>query len=131
MTIYFHRGLVRGALGLLALALLAGPSSATIAIGSLTLTAVYPRILTPNGDGANDKAGFHFDNPEDLPVSGSIFDLSGARVASLAPGQGTDPATFLVWDGKDTNGQKVPGGIYIYEIEYQGKHATGTVAVAR
>ena len=130
MTIYSHRGLVRGALGMLAVALLAGPSSATIAIGSLTLTAVYPRILTPNGDGFNDKAGFHFDNPEDLPVSGTIFDLSGARVASLAPGQGTDAATFLVWDGKDTSGQKVPGGIYIYEIEYQGKHATGTVAVA-
>jgi len=104
-------------------------AQAGIALGSLTLTAVYPRILTPNGDGFNDKATFHFDNPELLPVSGTVFDLSGSRVAELSPG--TDPSTLLLWDGKDSTGQKVAGGIYIYEIDYQGKHATGTVVVAR
>ena len=104
-------------------------SHAGIAIGALTLTGVYPRIFSPNGDGRNDKAGFHFDNPEILPVSGQVFDLSGARVADLAPG--SDPTTLLLWDGKDSGGQKVAGGIYIYEIDYQGKHATGTVIVAR
>jgi len=102
---------------------------AAISLGSLTLTGVYPRIFSPNGDGRNDKAGFHFDNPEFLPVSGTVYDLSGAHVANLIPG--SDPSTLLLWDGKDTSGQKVAGGIYIYDIDYQGKHATGTVVVAR
>ena len=101
----------------------------SVNLGSLTLTGVYPRIFTPNGDGANDKAVFHFDNPELLPIDGQIFDLTGARVASMRPG--TDPDTLLVWDGKDSDGRTVPGGIYLYQIVFQGKRATGTVIVAR
>jgi gliding motility-associated-like protein len=99
-----------------------------MALGDLTFS-VYPRIFTPNGDNANDKAAFHFDNPQDLPVAGTVYDLHGAKVADLKPG--TDPAELLLWDGKDTDGRTVPSGIYLYQLEYQGKHATGTVVVAR
>jgi hypothetical protein len=98
-------------------------------LGSLTVTGVYPRIFTPNGDGYNDKVGFHFDNPELLPVTGEVFDITGARVADLR--EGTDPASLLLWDGKDADGRVVPGGIYIYQITFQGKQTNGTVVVAR
>ena len=98
-------------------------------VGDLTLNAVYPRIFTPNGDGYNDKVTFNFTNPEALPLSGQIFDLPGAQVASLKAG--SDPTSQLVWDGKDSDGRTVPGGIYLYEIDYQGKYITGTVVVAR
>lgn len=110
---------------------LPGPSvlGRAISLGALTLTGVYPRIFTPNGDGANDKAGFHFDNPEFLPVEGEVFDLSGAKVADLQPG--ADPSSLLLWDGKDSGGRVVSGGIYVYQIAYQGRRATGTVVVAR
>jgi hypothetical protein len=107
-----------------------GVPGASLALGSVTLTSVYPRIITPNGDGATDKVGFHFENPELLPVEGKIFDLSGARVASLAPA-GTDPTGLLLWDGKDSEGRSVSGGIYLYQIDFQGKNITGTVVVAR
>ena len=102
---------------------------ATTTLGSLTLTSVKCRIFTPNGDGANDKARFEFDNPEQLPVTGTVYDLSGARVSDLQPG--SDPTTVLLWDGKDSGGQTVAGGIYIYQIIFEGKTATGTVVVAR
>ena len=98
-------------------------------IGDLTLNTVYPRIFTPNGDGFNDKVTFNFTNPEALALSGEIFDLPGAKVASLVAGM--DPSSQLVWDGKDSNGRTVPGGIYLYQIEFQGKTITGTVVVAR
>jgi len=100
-----------------------------VSIGDLTFNGVFPRIFTPNGDGANDKAVFHFTNPEQLPLTGEVYDLPGAKVASLAPG--SDPASMLVWDGKDSDGRTVPGGIYLYQIDFQGKAITGTVVVAR
>src|SRR5882672_7254832 len=76
---------------------------ATTTLGSLTLTSVKCRIFTPNGDGANDKARFEFDNPEQLPITGAVYDLAGARVGDLKPG--SDPTAVLLWDGKDGDGQ--------------------------
>jgi hypothetical protein len=108
---------------------LPSPLHATATLGSLTLTKVAPRIFTPNGDGFNDKARLEFDNPEQLPITGTVYDLAGARVADLKPG--SDPNSVLLWDGKDGDGQTVAGGIYIYQVVFEGKTATGTVVVAR
>jgi hypothetical protein len=104
-------------------------SSAT-AIGSLTFDGVFPRIFTPNGDGYNDKAVFHFTNPELLPVAGKVFDISGSEVGSLTPST-SSPTEQLLWDGKDSGGRTVPGGIYVYRIDFEGENITGTVVVAR
>ncbi len=101
---------------------------ALASLGSITLTEVKCRILTPNGDGLNDKARFELDNPEQLPVTGTIFDLSGARVGTIQ--QGLTPDVVL-WDGKSEDGQTVAGGVYIYQLEFHGKFATGMVTVAR
>jgi hypothetical protein len=95
----------------------------------LTLTRVYPRIFTPNGDGWNDKVIFQFDNPELLAIAGEVFDITGAKVADLATGP--NPDSSLAWDGKDTGGRTVPAGIYVYSIQLNGKSTTGTVVVAR
>ncbi len=94
-----------------------------------TLTRVYPRIITPNGDGWNDKVVFEFDNPQLLPLTGKIYDLSNAFVAEAVPGIAAD--TTIVWDGKDESGKPVPGGIYLYQIDQGGEAASGTVVVAR
>ncbi len=108
----------------------AGSGLASVSLGSLTLTAVKARLFTPNGDGFNDKARFEFDNPELLPLTGRVYDIHGARVADLSPAAAA-PSEALLWDGKDDGGQTVPGGIYIYQIEFHGKKATGTVIVSR
>lgn len=95
----------------------------------VTLTRVYPRIITPNGDGWNDKAIFQFDNPELLPLSGKVYDITGAYVASLVAGP--NPDSSLAWDGKDGGGKAVPGGIYVYQVDVGGTPETGTIVVAR
>src|SRR5438552_19176046 len=95
----------------------------------ISLTKVYPRIITPNGDGWNDKVIFQFDNPQLLPLSGKVFDIAGAAVANLKAGP--NPDSTLEWDGKDLNGTVVPGGIYIYSIDEGGSTETATVVAAR
>jgi gliding motility-associated-like protein len=97
-------------------------------IGPASLTRVYPRIFSPNGDGWNDKVSFEFDNPAQVALKGVILDASGAKIADMVPG--ANPETSLVWDGKK-GGTAVPAGIYIYQIQVGNESATGTVVVAK
>lgn len=89
---------------------------------------VYPRIFTPNGDGWNDKVVIQIDNPALLPLKGEIFDLMGSKVSEMLPGPVTDMS--LVWDGRKSN-SVVPSGVYIYQVELDGKIFTGTVILAQ
>jgi hypothetical protein len=99
-----------------------------IHLGPVSLTKVYPRVITPNDDGWNDKVIFEFDNPGLVSLKGEIFDVTGAKVSDMVPGP--SPDTTLMWDGK-RGGSSVPSGIYIYQIEAGGEVASGTVVVAQ
>lgn len=85
------------------------------------------KFLTPNGDKRNDRIVWRFQNPRDSAVSGKIYTLRGLKTANMQPGP--DPDT-LMWDGR-SEGQVVPGGIYIYALEAEGKTVTGTILVIR
>lgn len=85
------------------------------------------KVITPNGDGRNDKAVFLFDNPRDTSFSGRIYDRQGGFIADMSPGV---LANTLQWDGKG-GGRVVPGGVYIYQIRGEGKVFSGTLLVVR
>ncbi|MEK7745086.1 MAG: gliding motility-associated C-terminal domain-containing protein, partial [Elusimicrobiota bacterium] len=91
------------------------------------LSNITSRIFTPNNDGKNDVVLFLFDNPRKALVEGVIYDLRGARVASMTPGLQPDT---LMWDGR-MDGRTVTSGVYIYQIKAEGKTFNGTVVVAR
>lgn len=59
---------------------------------------------------------------------GKIYDITGAEVADLQPGSTEDS---LIWDGRDKNGNIVHSGVYIYQIEVEGKVFNGTIVVAK
>ena len=96
--------------------------------GILTSGSPYPRVITPDGDGVNDRVFFFFETT-DAPADGRIYDLNSAFVASMKPGPVQD-ASF-VWDGKDSSGHVVPMGVYLYKVAIGKESVTGTIVVAR
>ncbi len=93
-----------------------------------TLNKVYPRIFTPNNDGLNDVVNFEYANPNEKGIVCRIFDIRGALVRQLDIGQ---TETSFAWDGKDEKGRVAPSGVYIYQLEGEGKVVNGTVILAK
>lgn len=92
------------------------------------LSNVSSKVITPNDDGLNDVLIFTYDpGPSNIQPAGRVYDLRGAFVANMAPG--LVPNT-LVWDGK-MNGRAVASGVYVYQIEGEGKTFNGTVVATR
>ncbi len=93
-----------------------------------SLNKVYPRIFTPNNDGLNDVVNFEYANPNEKGIVCRIFDIRGALVRQLDIGQSE---TSFAWDGKDDKGSVASSGVYIYQLEGEGKVINGTVILAK
>jgi hypothetical protein len=97
--------------------------------GSFRITSVEPKIFSP--DEANtviSRTRIYIENPNYSEVTSAIFDLRGNAVRRNLP---RELETVLYWDGRDTAGTIVPSGVYLYQIEVDGKVLSGTVVVAR
>lgn len=96
------------------------------------------RVVTPNGDAVNDRMFFCFDNFSDSGVTGRIYTLLGAEVASMGPKTSSAGTScpggalpqLVSWDGS-ANGARVRSGLYVYRIEAEGKTYAGTFLVVR
>lgn len=110
------------------LALAAAPAFAHPSQSATSFDAfsVSNRFLTPNGDGRNDNVVFRFDNPRDARITGKIFDLKG-RLVTTVPRK---TQFTLEWDGT-ADGRAVTSGVYVYQIEGDGKRFNGTLVVIR
>ncbi len=95
---------------------------------SLNSVTVYPRVFSPNGDGINDVVTFVFENPENEPVSGKIFDISGCLIQDNLY---QNSMSLFIWDGRDNEGIFVKGGVYIYQLKVGEKLSNGTVVVGK
>ena len=94
-----------------------------------TMTKVAPtKVFTPNGDGIWDDVKFYIENPKDSAVTAEIYSLNSEKTADLR----LDPTeVYYSWDGKNSSGNIVEGGIYVYQFKCDGKVINGTVVVAK
>jgi len=88
-------------------------------LANLVLTST---VLTPNGDGVNDQLRLSFDLINILDnrlLRLRLFDLSG-RLVRQAEARSMAGAQQLQWDGADSQGIRVPPGIYLLRLEAEG-----------
>lgn len=96
-----------------------------------------PPVFTPNGDQINDSAQIHFDITDlisGVNVGLRIYDLSGSMVREVYRGINQSGRFTRTWDGTDGQGNTVPPGLYIFNIDLDtdgGKAgASGLIGVA-
>lgn len=96
------------------------------------VASVYPpKVFTP-GVAPYSEIQFTVDNPSGDKVTGKIFDLRGDFMADLRPmGDAMATSVILKWDGKTSEGEPAPKGVYLYQIEGSGKVLNGTIMVAK
>ncbi|RPI72979.1 MAG: choice-of-anchor D domain-containing protein, partial [Ignavibacteriales bacterium] len=73
------------------------------------LSQNYPNPFNPN-------TSIHFEVPNDGFVSIKIYDMLGQKVTEIFSGDTKAGKYLLNWDGKDSNGNKVSSGSYIYRM---------------
>jgi len=93
------------------------------------VTGVEPKIFSPDESNTIiSKARIYIDNPNYSEIRSTIFDMDGRVLRSSLP---REQETVLYWDGRDSDERIVPSGVYIYQIEADGRAVNGTIVVAR
>jgi hypothetical protein len=92
-----------------------------------------PRIITPDSSpGENDIAFFIFNNPKASEVVISIYDINSVKVNEIITREDSSTVgSYVGWNGKDFDNKYVRPGVYIYQVESEGKKFKGSIVVAR
>ena len=89
--------------------------------------AFSSKVLTPNGDGANDVLAISytlFRLPAPVPVTFNIYDLRGVRVGGREVGMQSAGPQTVQWDGRDAGGELLAPGLYLVEIALKSEFKT-------
>lgn len=101
---------------------------ATTGVG-VVLDAGRPLVVYPNP--ALGAARVLFNLSETRSVELAIFDASGRRIRSIAPGALSAGARSLAWDGRDDAGRPVAAGAYFLRLDTGGAGQTGRLMLIR
>jgi hypothetical protein len=77
---------------------------------SLALYQNHPNPFNPS-------TTISYSLPGSLPVNLTIYNLEGKRVVTLVDGNQTGGFKELIWNGRDSAGQPVSSGIYLYRLK--------------
>lgn len=77
------------------------------------------------------KAEISYQLPKAGPVAIALYNVAGARVATLAEGLKSAGHHTVTWDLKDDAGLRVANGIYMIRLSSGGRTAAGKITVIR
>ena len=106
------------------LRVLGGAQEAEAPIENLAFSS---KVLTPNGDGANDVLAISytlFRLPGPVPVALNIYDLRGVRVGGLELGMQSAGPQTVQWDGRGEGDELLVPGLYLAEIALKSEFKT-------
>ena len=99
----------------------------TGATGVTPLPASAPVVLSLSQNAPNPFSGstsLQFAVPTSGPVKLSVYNVSGRKVVDLV-NRPMDAGTYSAdWDGRDSRGSRVAGGVYFYRLESSGGSLT-------
>jgi photosystem II stability/assembly factor-like uncharacterized protein len=64
-------------------------------------------------------------------VDVSVFAVTGTKLAGLYSGPQVSGEHVIHWDGRSTDGQPLPNGVYYYKVETQSVRESGTIQIVR
>ena len=80
------------------------------------------KSITPNGDGINDDLTLEISLVNVLaprPLRLRLYDLAGRLVGDRSQDSRAGPQE-IVWDGRDSHGERVAPGLYVLEVLVEG-----------
>jgi hypothetical protein len=87
------------------------------------------RVLPASPNPFRLSTSIRFELAQAAPVRLEIFDVRGARVATLMDGRVLPAGGHATtWDGRDRAGRLAPAGVYLVRLEAAGSAWTGRVA---
>lgn len=88
--------------------------------GKLNLAAPAPNPFNPS-------TKLSFNLPEPGRVSLTVYDARGHRVRILLQGHRQEGDFETRWDGRDDRGQALPGGVYLFVLDFHGSNQSGRI----
>lgn len=79
----------------------------------------------------NNSTVIRFDLPEEEDVELEVFDLAGQRVASLVEAKHLPGPYTVVWDGRDSEGDLLASGLYLYQLRAGAQLASRKLLLLR
>ena len=100
------------------------------AAGAFEVTKMVPQnIFSPSSSNSLiKKIRIYISNPNYSEVSSGIYDMEGREIRKNLPREGEN---VVYWDGKDSSGNIVESGPYIYQIEGDDKILSGVVILSK
>ncbi|HNX00799.1 MAG TPA: lamin tail domain-containing protein [Candidatus Cloacimonadota bacterium] len=90
-----------------------GPVANDDPVVSATTPMLYGNLPNP----FTSSTSIRFDAKSNHPVSITVYNVRGQKVATIVNNERTTGAQSIQWNGTDDNGNKLPAGVYLYKMK--------------